>query len=612
MLALMAGLLVVAGSTAAVLVMQEQRKDFWEPQTETDAGMGAIKAAIIAYQQSNNNRLPCPASLSSSSGLEGCAATAPAGTTDVGTGNIIRIGALPTRTLGLPVTAGEDRWGNKLTYAVVKSHTDSYKFSTPVTAGITVATPAGDANNQAYVVISHGRDGKGATPAKATSVGIACTSSTGADQENCDNDESFSALGMHNDPGTNYFDDMVIYGEPDPTAQAANTSTLKIICWGWNPNGQLGDGTTTDRLTPVAVKLPAGITGFTSLESALRHTCAFANDGKAYCWGMNNTGRLGDGTTTTRLTPVAVANPAGAPVGFNFTSVIPAHSHTCGMGNDGRLYCWGGAGLGEVGNGSFSNTLIPTAVANPSGAPAGFNFTSYNTGQAHNCGIGNDGRAYCWGYNLNGALGDGTTSHRNRPVAVLNPSGAPAGFNFTSVDTGFWHTCGIGNDGKAYCWGRNDLGMLGNGTNTQSNIPVAVQNPAGALPGFNFTSLIAAGSHTCGMGNNGKVYCWGENNGRLGNGTLLNSSSPVEVLNPTGVPAGFSYTSVDAWWWHSCAKGNDGRTYCWGGNNFGQLLGDGSTTDSSTPVVLNPTGMEGRNFTSVKGGEKYACGLMRF
>jgi hypothetical protein len=206
MLALMAGLLVVAGSIAAVLVMKQQRKDFWEPRTETDTDLNKIEAALIAYQRSPAHRLPCPASLTADTGAEiaNCDSLTPADIASAGMrdGGDVLIGAVPTKTLGLPDTAGEDRWGNKLTYVVVISHMDPLAFSNPVTAGITVATPAGDANNQAYTVISHGRDGKGATPAKATSVGIACTSSTGADQENCDNNASFSALGMHNAPGT--------------------------------------------------------------------------------------------------------------------------------------------------------------------------------------------------------------------------------------------------------------------------------------------------------------------------------------------------------------------------------------------------------------------------
>jgi hypothetical protein len=279
MLALMAGLLVVAGSTAAVLVMQQQRKDFWEPRTETDTNLNKIEAALIAYQQSNH-RLPCPASLSSGSGLEDCAATAPAGTTDIDTDVVpatfeIRIGALPTRTLGLPVTAGEDRWGNKLTYAVVKTHTDVFKFSNTVAAGtgINVTTTAAPSNDQAYIVVSHGKDGKGATPAKATSVGIACTSSTEADQENCNNDRSFSALGMHNAPGTNYFDDVVIFGEPDPVAQQTNPHCPNSMATSWSAGGAIL-GTTGSCSGAVLNEAGGGLRSGASTASAITNTAA--------------------------------------------------------------------------------------------------------------------------------------------------------------------------------------------------------------------------------------------------------------------------------------------------------------------------------------------------
>ena len=263
LLPMMAGLLVVAGSTAAVVAMKEQRETFWEPRTETTSDLSEVNAAIIAYQRSKNHRLPCPSSLNlPSSNLDygratDCAASPPAGTFDVGTGSTVRIGALPTRTLGLPDSAGEDKWGNKLTYAVVKTHTDAFQFSNSVAgAGINVTTTTSGStiSNQAYIVVSHGKDGKGATPAKATSVGIACISTSGQDQENCDNDDqSFRALGMNTDPGANYFDDIVIFGTPDPVAQQTNRPCLSGQNASWsvganNCSGQLAANLLDDGL----------------------------------------------------------------------------------------------------------------------------------------------------------------------------------------------------------------------------------------------------------------------------------------------------------------------------------------------------------------------------
>jgi hypothetical protein len=273
---MMAGLLVVAGSTAAVVAMKEQRETFWEPRTETTSDLSEINAAIIAYQRSKNHRLPCPASLSSGSGVEDCAASPPAGTTDVGTGGAVRIGALPTRTLGLPDSAGEDKWGNKLTYAVVKTHTDVFQFSNPVAAGaginVTTATSGSTISNQAYIVVSHGKDGKGATPAKAVSVGIACTSTSGQDQNNCTNDQNFSALGMNIEPGANYFDDIVIFGTPDPVAQQTNRSCKNGLPTNWSGGGVIaGSGSCSGAALNVAV---GGLIDGASTASAITNIAA--------------------------------------------------------------------------------------------------------------------------------------------------------------------------------------------------------------------------------------------------------------------------------------------------------------------------------------------------
>jgi type II secretory pathway pseudopilin PulG len=241
MLALMAGLLVVAGSIAAVLVMQQQRKDFWEPHTETDTDLRDIEAALIAYQRSPAHRLPCPASFTADTGAEvaNCDSLTPADIASAGMrdGGDVLIGAVPTKILGLPDTAGEDQWGNKLTYVVTKTYTNSFTFATPVTAGATVNTET----NQGYVILSHGADGKGAYTAKKGIVGKACasTSGEGADLVNCDADATFKAAGMNTTPGEDFFDDIVTYGPVDTTAQNTNRPCPNGMATSWSGGGAI-------------------------------------------------------------------------------------------------------------------------------------------------------------------------------------------------------------------------------------------------------------------------------------------------------------------------------------------------------------------------------------
>jgi alpha-tubulin suppressor-like RCC1 family protein len=624
-LVMLAAFVLVLGLVTAVMVTGSKREAYWKPQTGTTKSLETIPDQMIKYQRANYS-LPCPAPMNALPGAPeygddtNCTTTSAAsGTSRVeiqpaGSGRFMRIGALPYKTLGLTEDYALDGHGNRLYYAVMEEVTDRRTFWN-ATGAITVKDGAGAdlATDAAYIVFSTGADGKGATASTGIAAAIACPSdnSAGADFENCDGDTVFVQGNFQTaTPGSSYFDDQLLWARADALSQQ-NAPLPKLYCWGWNENGQLGDGTTTNRTTHVLVQPPASVPArfaFTSVSPGLRHSCGIGNDTKAYCWGGGGFARsLGDGTTAQRSAPVPVLNPTGAPAGFTFTSVLAGHKHSCGMGSDGKVYCWGDNSHGDLGDGTNTHRTIPVPVVNPTGTPVGFAFTSVSLTAVTTCGIGNDSKAYCWGYNIEGAIGDGTMTNRTRPVPISNPAGAPVGFNFTKIDPGFWHTCGIGNDGKAYCWGRNAFGQLGNNSFTRSLIPVPVSNPTGAPVGFVFTSVVASGEHTCGMGNDGKAYCWG---GSGVNGTASSSSVPVPISNPAGAPVGFAFTSLEAWWWHACAKGNDGRTYCWGLNNYGQL-GDGTTTDRLTPVpVSNPASMPvGFNFASVIGGEKSACAL---
>jgi alpha-tubulin suppressor-like RCC1 family protein len=183
-------------------------------------------------------------------------------------------------------------------------------------------------------------------------------------------------------------------------------------CWGGNDNGELGDGTTTEKLTPVKVEAPAGVR-FVSLTSR----CGQAEDGTVYCWGFNSNGQLGDGTTTDRLTPTAVTMPAGV----SFVSHYRGGSHTCALDLAGNAYCWGSNNFGQLGDGSTAQRTLPTAVA----APPGVSFVLLAAGSQFTCGLTPTDEAYCWGDNFNGQLGDGTTTEHRTPNRVAGWPNSP-------------------------------------------------------------------------------------------------------------------------------------------------------------------------------------------
>jgi alpha-tubulin suppressor-like RCC1 family protein len=285
----------------------------------------------------------------------------------------------------------------------------------------------------------------------------------------------------------------------------ALTAYGAAYCWGFTFTGFIGaDG---PYFAPVFAPhaVPGGLT-FTSLSASdggqLAHTCGLTPSGAAYCWGDNDQGYLGDGTTTSRDTPVAVVG------GLTFRALSAAGDATCGLTVAGAAYCWGYNGSGDVGDGTTIDRSTPVPVV------GGLTFTSLSG----SCALTPAGAAYCWGYNADGELGDGTTTNRSAPVAVVG------GLTFASLTASFEHVCALTTDGTAYCWGRNEAGQLGDGTTTNRSAPVLVAG------GLTFTSLSAGYAHTCGLTAGGTAYCWGTNGyGQLGDGTATSRNVPVKV-----------------------------------------------------------------------------------
>jgi hypothetical protein len=210
---------------------------------------------------------------------------------------------------------------------------------------------------------------------------------------------------------------------------------------------------------------------FKQIEAGSSHTCGIATDDRVYCWGQNTLGQLGDNTTTTRTTPVAVLNGA-SPGTFKQISVS-YYAFTCGLATDDRVYCWGRNALGQLGDGTTTQRNTPVAVLN--GESSG-TYLQISTGGNYACGIGANNRIYCWGAGHAGQLGDGTTISKLTPVATLN--GASPG-SFKQISLGYTHTCGVGTDDRVYCWGSNVYGQVGDNSTTSRNTPVSVLAGAG-------------------------------------------------------------------------------------------------------------------------------------
>jgi alpha-tubulin suppressor-like RCC1 family protein len=356
--------------------------------------------------------------------------------------------------------------------------------------------------------------------------------------------------------------------QPTPTAVSAGTAHSCALmagggveCWGWNLYGQLGNGTTTDAATPTdVVGLSSGVT---AISAGTSYTCALTSTGGVKCWGHNAFGALGDGTDTDRSTPVDVI---GLTSGVE--AIAAGGNHTCALTTGGGVKCWGSSLYGELGNGGNERNGIWTPV-DVTGLTSGV--AAITAGGDRTCALTTAGGAKCWGNNDFGQVGDGTTDSRNTPVDV---TGLTTGV--TAISAGQSHTCAVTAGGGVKCWGANNFGQLGDGTTTNRSTPVDVN---GLTTGV--TAVSAGGAHTCAVIIGGGAKCWGNNtDGQLGNGTTTDSPTPVGV---SGLSTGV--TAVGAGGAHTCAVITGGGAKCWGWNANGQL-GDGTVTDSSTPVSV--------------------------
>ena len=362
-----------------------------------------------------------------------------------------------------------------------------------------------------------------------------------------------------------------------------------LVAWGANTTAAIGDGSTTNRLTPVAVNTGALLAGKTILATAggYLHSLALTSEGKVYAWGDNSYGQLGDGTTTQRAAPVQVVN-TGALSGKTVVAIAAGAYHSLALTSEGKLYAWGNDFYQQLGDGSGADGSSTTpVVVNMSVSLAGKTVVAIAAGGYHNLALSSDGLLHAWGDSLYGQTGGGLFNVVFiSPVSVTSVDPAVSGKLATAISAGAAFSLALLADGTVAAWGRNFDGQLGDGTTTDRSQAVAiVQN--GALAGKTVTGISAGGYHSVAVSADGKLYGWGSNaTYQVGNGSGSNALVPVETsthLNPA--LTGKQIVTAAAGLYHSMALTDDGVLVTWGYAGQG-ALGNGSTDNRSWPTTV--------------------------
>jgi alpha-tubulin suppressor-like RCC1 family protein len=371
------------------------------------------------------------------------------------------------------------------------------------------------------------------------------------------------------------------------TFSCARTADGAVFCWGDDHDGQLGTGRGVVESRPVALTA-----SLTAIAAGGAHTCGTTASptptaGPGFtCWGSNQAGQLGDNDGDDRAHPAPIEQPLVAG------TIAAGALHTCAVDASGALWCWGRGSSGQIGPARMVDTMVPVGVPLPAGITRAL---SVAAGDAHTCaaveGPGGAPLVACFGANDRGQLGDRSTDGHAAPAPVAFGAVLPAAP--VTLAAGGAHTCAADGAGRLWCWGRGDRGQLGAGDNDDRQFPVAV-----ALPDGSPASAVSAGeAHTCAVDRTGRVSCWGANDrGQLGTGAAgPDLPAPTAVGGLPG-PA----VTVSAGGAHTCASLKDGRIFCWGANESGQL-GDGSTDDRGLPAPV--AGVSG----TVEAGQAHTC-----
>jgi alpha-tubulin suppressor-like RCC1 family protein len=372
--------------------------------------------------------------------------------------------------------------------------------------------------------------------------------------------------------------------------------TNRLFAWGLNDQGQLGDGTKTTRNNPIDIT--ASFT-FVSDEKIIvaysgnKHSAALTSSGSVWTWGSNTNGQLGDDTKTQRLTPTNITSKFNLSEGEKVVHIALGKTidgnHSAAYTSLGRVFVWGQNTSGQLGDGTEIDRSVPTDITSSFAFQTNETIVDLQLGNNHKMLWTSLGRVFAWGLNANGQLGNNTTITATTPIEITDEFDLAPGEKVSSVRLGSNFSTAITSNNRVFLWGgaTSELNSPAMNFTIGQKIPFDITNAMGLGANDHVVAIRVGHNHVGVITKNDQVWIWGNNqNGKLGNNSTTNSSIPVDITTNFNLENGEKIIELSLGLSHTSAITNLGRFYIWGQNNNGQL-GNGTTTDALLPILLN-------------------------
>jgi uncharacterized repeat protein (TIGR02543 family) len=366
------------------------------------------------------------------------------------------------------------------------------------------------------------------------------------------------------------------------------TSTSRILTWGSNGSGQLGDGTTTSKSSPTDITSKFVLESdetFIDLKFGFSHTMVLTSKGRLFTWGNNNNGQLGDGTVNNTVTPKEITSSFNLQNDERIVKISSANLSSIALSSNGRVFTWGNNAKGQLANGSNLSSKSPVDVTASFGFSQNENVVSVSLGSQHAGLVTSTGRVFTWGLNGNGQLGNGTQVDSNVPINITASfEGLAPTDRIMIISLGAFHSSALSLNGQIFIWGNNGFGQLGNGNKDQLTKPFDITSTFDLTFGEKIESLSLGLQHSSAMTKEGRVFIWGENTfGQFGDGTKTARLNPLDVSANMGLLENETIASVKLSDFHfTLVVTSEGRLLSVGNNGLGQL-GHGDTLQRSIP-----------------------------